>query len=114
MRHYINAKSEIERLEGSVTKLKSFNREKSIKAAESKMKHIERLERDLVKPESGPDSIHFNFAVKNQCGNDVLITDNLTLYYGDKLIFENVNINIYKSERVFLLGSNGCGKSSLF
>jgi len=114
MRHYVNAKAEIERLEGSVTKLKSFNREKSIKAAESKIKHIERLEKDLVKPENGPDSIHFNFGVKNQCGNDVIVTDNLTLYYEDKLIFKDVNINIYKGERVFLLGANGCGKSSLF
>ncbi|MBQ6570674.1 MAG: ATP-binding cassette domain-containing protein [Clostridia bacterium] len=113
-RHYENQQRELSRLESSVATLRSFNREKSIKAAESKLKQIARLEKTMEKPESSPDELEFKFTVKTGGGNDVLSTDNLSLSYGSKEIFKDVNINIYKGERVFLIGSNGCGKTSLF
>lgn len=113
-RHYDNTMREIHRIEGIVEQQRRWNREKNIKTAESKLKQIERLEKNLDKPEDLPDSIEFKFKIKNDTGDEVLVTDSLSLKYGEKEIFDNVNINIRRKERVFLIGANGCGKTSLF
>lgn len=111
-REYENTRREIERLEGIVEQQKRWNREKNIKTAESKMKVIERLEEKIDKPtEKGPE-FKFGFRAVSSGGNDVIMTENLEKSFGDNKVFRGVNTHIVKGERVFLLGPNGCGKTT--
>ena len=113
-RVYENTRKEITRLEGVVAQQRQWNREKNIKTAESKLKVIERLERDLEKPENDPEAIRFHFDIKQSSGNDVLDVEELALSFDHKPpLFQNVNLRVRKGERIFLLGPNGCGKTSL-
>ncbi len=112
-RKYDNTQKEIKRIEGIVAQQRQWNREKSIKTAESKMKMIDRLESTLERPDENPDSIHFNFGISQRGGNDVLTVDGLALRFDEKKLFQNVNMEIHRGERVFLIGPNGCGKTSL-
>lgn len=112
-RVYDNTKKEIERLEGIVAQQRQWNREKNIKTAESKLKVIDRLERNLEKPESLPESLKFKFEVKAVSGEDVLDIQDLSLSFGEKELFKNVNISAHRGDRIFILGKNGCGKTSL-
>jgi ATP-binding cassette subfamily F protein 3 len=112
-RRYSNTRKEIARLEGVVAQQRQWNREKNIKTAESKLKMIARLEDTLERPEDAPETFHFKFEIDHQSGNDVLEMKDVALSFGNKPLFSNVNINLYRGERVFLLGANGCGKTSL-
>ena len=112
-RAYDNTIKEIERLEGIVEQQRRWNREKNIRTAESKLKVIERLEKTLEKPESAPSSIKFDLSVKAQSGDDVLELDGVSLRFGAEPLFENVSMEIHRGERIFILGPNGCGKTSL-
>ncbi|MGM9936229.1 MAG: ABC-F family ATP-binding cassette domain-containing protein, partial [Candidatus Ornithomonoglobus sp.] len=111
-RNYANTMREIERLEGIVEQQRRWNREKNIKTAESKQKVIEKLENTLVVPQSEQEDIRFSFKALPGGGQDVLITDNLGMKFGDKRIFKGCSAHITKGEKVFLLGSNGCGKTT--
>ncbi len=104
---------EIERLEGIVAQQRQWNREKNIKTAESKLKVIERIKEQLVIPDSKVERIRVSFEPKYVSGNDVIIADSLSKSFGDKLIFKDVNLHIVRGEKVFLLGDNGCGKTTL-
>lgn len=112
-RAYDNTMKEINRLEGIVEQQRRWNREKNIRTAESKMKVIERLEKDLEKPENAPSAIRFDLGIKNQSGNDVLLLQDVALGFGGNMIFQNVNMDIKRGDRIFILGPNGCGKTSL-
>ena len=105
---------EIERIEGIVAQQRQWNRERNIRTAESKLKQIERIKEQLVIPDSKVERIRFNFEPKCETGNDILFADNLSKNFGSKRIFSNVSFSIRKGERVFLLGDNGCGKTTLF
>ena len=104
---------EIERLEGIIAQQRQWNREKNIKTAESKEKVIERIKAQMVVPDAKVQKIRFDFTPKCVSGEDVLDVIDLSKSFGDKKIFENVSFNVRKGERVFLLGDNGCGKTTL-
>lgn len=104
---------EIERLEGIIAQQRQWNREKNIKTAESKEKVIERIKAQMVVPDAKVQKIRFDFTPKCVSGEDVLDVIGLSKSFGDKKIFENVSFNVKKGERVFLLGDNGCGKTTL-
>lgn len=112
-RSYSNTKKEIERLEGIVEQQRRWNREKNIKTAESKLKVIEKLEKTLVKPMEEDNEMRFSFKACEGGGQDVIMCENLGMAFGEKRLFNNADIFIRKGERVFLLGPNGCGKTTL-
>ena len=111
-RNYENTVREIERLEGIVEQQRRWNRERNIKTAESKLKVIEKLEKDLVKPQNDDEEIRFSFKAIQGGGNDVVMTEGLGMRFGDKRLFSNADMLITKGEKVFLLGPNGCGKTT--
>ncbi|MFR7477593.1 MAG: ABC-F family ATP-binding cassette domain-containing protein [Acutalibacteraceae bacterium] len=112
-RVYENTTREIKRLQSMIEQQKRFNQERNYKTIASKMKVIERLQKNLVRPASAPDTIHFSFGASQRGGNDVLMADDLALSFDKKPLFSHVNLFISRQERVFLLGPNGCGKTSL-
>lgn len=110
---YKNDLAEIERLEGIVAQQRQWNREKNIKTAESKEKVIERIKAQLVPPDKTAEKIRFDFTPKCVSGEDVLEIINLKKAFNGKTVFQNASFNIKRGERVFLLGDNGCGKTTL-
>lgn len=111
---YRSDMQEIHRIEGIVTQQRQWNKERNIKTAESKLKQIERIKQQLVVPDSAVEKIQFDFTVKTQSGNDVLKCASLSKSFFNKKLFDGVGFDIKKGERVFLLGDNGCGKTTLF
>lgn len=111
---YDSTMKEIHRIEGIIEQQKRWNQERNYVTIAHKQKSIDRLEATLVKPEEAPDALKFSFRSADGCGNDVFQTSNISLGFDGKQLFRNVNIDIKKGQRVFLLGSNGCGKTSLF
>lgn len=112
-RKYENTQKEISRIEGIVEQQRRWNRERNIKTAESKLKVIDRLKSTLEKPEEEEDSIQFRFRAARRSGNDVLSVKKLALSFGGKELFRSVDMEIHRGERIFLIGPNGCGKTSL-
>ena len=112
-KHYKNAMLEIRRIEENIALLKQWNREKSIRTAESKEKAVERLRADLVVPESEQATIRFDFSAAEVGGNEVLTVGEMRKSFGDNHLFRDVNFQLRRGERVFLLGPNGCGKTTL-
>ena len=111
MRAWEQQQKFIAREEAIIARYKSFNREKSIKAAESREKRLEKVER-LERPED-EKQVRFRFEAKRRTGDDVLALRDLSKSFGDRQLFKHVNLNLRAGDRVALLGPNGIGKSTL-
>lgn len=113
MKHYINQQKEIKHQEEVIRKLRSYNREKFVKRAESREKALNKME-VIDKPENLPDKMNFMLKPKNESGNDVLSVIELSKSFEDADLFENVSFEIKKGEKTALIGPNGVGKTTLF
>lgn len=111
-RAYMNQQAEIKHQEEVIAKLKQFNREKSIKRAESREKMLDKMER-LEKPQKIHDEMRLTLTPDVESGNDVLLVEGLSKSFDGKTIFSNVNIDIKRGERVALIGNNGTGKTTI-
>jgi len=112
-RDYENKMSEIHRLEGIIARQKQWNREKNLVTARSKQKAIDRIEASLEVPDHPEDEIRFRFPPAPESGNDVLQVRGVAKSFGGKPLFCGAELDIKRAERVFLLGDNGCGKTTL-
>ncbi len=111
-RAYMNQQAEIKHQEAVITKLKQFNREKSIRRAESREKMLDKLER-LEKPQQVNDEMRLTLTPDIESGNDVLYIEGLSKSFGQHTLFTNIGMDIKRGERVALIGNNGTGKTTI-
>ena len=111
-RKYEATHKEINRLEGVIEQQKTWSQEHNYKTIRNKQKMIDRLESSLEKPDEEMEKMKFHFNVISGGNREVLITRDLTKAFENKELFQNVNINVYKGENVFIVGPNGCGKTT--
>lgn len=109
---WMNQQQEIKHQEEVIAKLKSFNREKSIKRAESREKMLEKIQ-VLEKPAEDQDEMRLSLSPRIISGNDVLTVTELSKAFPQQQLFSNVNFSIQRGERVAIIGANGTGKTTI-
>lgn len=112
LKAYLNQQREIKHQEAVIEKLKSFNREKSIRRAESREKMLDKIER-LDAPENDNAAMKLRLEPSVLSGNDVLHVENLSKAFDDNCLFAGIDIDIKRGEKVALIGSNGTGKTTI-
>lgn len=109
---YLKQQQEIQHQEAVIEKLKSFNREKSIKRAESREKMLSKIE-VLEKPTQARTDIHMTLIPRITSGNDVLHIDGLEKSFGSQMLFSGLEMDIKRGEHVAIIGDNGTGKTTI-
>ena len=109
---YMNQQADIKHQEEVIKKLKSFNREKSIKRAESREKMLDKIE-VLDKPVDTISNMHMHIEPRKISGNDVLTVENLKKSFSTQLLFEHLDFQIKRGEHVAIIGNNGTGKTTI-
>ncbi len=112
LKQYINQQREIKHQEEVITKLRSFNREKSIRRAESRQKMLDKIE-VLDKPDGPDKTMRFCLEPKVLSGNDVLTVEGLSKAFGSRMLFEKLDFQIKRGEKVAIIGNNGTGKTTI-
>ncbi len=112
LKAYMNQQAEIKHQQEVITKLKSFNREKSIRRAESREKMLDKME-VLEKPESVRADMRMTLEPSVESGNDVLTVTGLAKSFGSTELFNGLDIDIKRGEKVALIGGNGSGKTTI-
>lgn len=111
-RQYENQIEEIKRIEGIIEQQRSFARERNFITAESKRKMLEKKKAELVVPDPPLSKMRMKFTPTCETGNDVLNVSALSKAFGSKRLFADANMQVFKNDRVFMLGTNGCGKTT--
>lgn len=109
---FLLQQKEVERQEVIIRRYRSFNREKSIKAAESRQKALDKIV--LVDKPVFIEDIRMSFNAKRHSGNDVLKVNELSMSFEENSLFENISFSLEKGDRVGIIGANGTGKTTLF
>ena len=112
LKAYLNQQQEIKHQEEVITKLRSFNREKSIKRAESREKLLNKIER-IEKPTEVNDAMNITLEPDIVSGNDVLTVRGLTKGFDGQTLFSDVDFEIKRGERIAIIGNNGTGKTTI-
>lgn len=110
---YEDQQKDIKKQEESIERLKAYGREKHLKRARSKEKALDKVD-VLDKPEVYRKKAKIEFNPTVTSGNDVLQIRDVSMGYGDRILFKDLNLDIYRGEKVALIGANGIGKSTLF
>lgn len=112
-REYEKAQIEIKRIEKMIEQQKQFNQERNYITIASKEKQIERIKAEMPELPPKEKTVKLRFGECIRAGDEVLIAENLKKEYDGKTLFSGVNIKIFRGEKVFILGPNGCGKTTL-
>lgn len=112
IQHYLNQQREIKHQEEVIAKLRSFNREKSIKRAESREKMLDKIER-IDKPTEARSKMRIHLEPRIMSGNDVLTVKGLSKAFGSQILFRDLNFEIKRGEKVAIIGKNGTGKTTI-
>lgn len=112
MKEYLKQQQEIKHQEAVIEKLRSFNREKSIKRAESREKVLNKIT-PVEKPLDVSTEIHFSLEPSCISGNDVLSIEHLSKQFDQQILFKDINFEIKRGEHVAIIGDNGTGKTTL-
>ena len=113
LKKYEDQQKDLKKQEESIERLKAYGREKHLKRARSKEKALDKID-VLDKPESYRKRARIEFNPSIVSGNDVLQVRDVSMGYGNRILFKDLNLDIYREEKVALIGANGIGKSTLF